>query len=101
MMNDELIKVKDLRKEFVNDEVVTKVLYGLDLEIKMGEFVAIMGPSGSGKSTLMHILGFLDRPSSGLYSFKGQDSSQFKSALFFSRFFYCPKLRFWTTLSCL
>jgi putative ABC transport system ATP-binding protein len=101
-MDKELIKVKDLKKEFVNDEVVTKVLYGIDLEIKMGEFVAIMGPSGSGKSTLMHILGFLDRPSSGLYSFKGQNSSEFNDdqlaqirnkevGFVFQSFFLLPK----------
>ena len=55
-----MIEIKDLHKEFVNDEVVTKVLHGVDLKIDKGESIAIMGPSGSGKSTLMHILGFLD-----------------------------------------
>ena len=59
-----LIQIKDLKKEYVNEEVATKVLHGIDLEINSGEILAIMGPSGSGKSTLMHILGFLDRPSS-------------------------------------
>lgn len=70
-----LIKVENLKKDYVNDEVVTKVLYGLSFEIKDGEFVAIMGPSGSGKSTLMHILGFLDTPTEGSYKFKGQEVS--------------------------
>ncbi|MDP2586597.1 MAG: ABC transporter ATP-binding protein [Candidatus Komeilibacteria bacterium] len=73
----ELIKVVDLKKEYVNDEVVTPVLDGLSFEIKQGEFVAIMGPSGSGKSTLMHILGFLDRPSAGVYTFKGEPTVDF------------------------
>lgn len=70
-----LIKVVDLKKDYVNDEVVTKVLYGLNFTIDPGEFVAIMGPSGSGKSTLMHILGFLDTLTSGQYFFKDRDVS--------------------------
>lgn len=72
-----LIKVKQLKKDYVNEDVATPVLRGIDFEIKQGEFVAIMGPSGSGKSTLMHILGFLDRPTSGSYQFEGQDTSDF------------------------
>jgi len=55
-MAKQLIKIENLKKDYVNDEIVTNVLYGLDFEINQGEFVAIMGPSGSGKSTLMHIL---------------------------------------------
>ena len=74
-MKKPLIEVKDLKKRFVNDEVVTKVLHGLNFEIKKGEFMAIMGPSGSGKSTLMHILGFLDKLTEGKYLFDGQDVS--------------------------
>lgn len=76
-MRGELIQVKNLIKEYINDEVITPVLQGLSFEIKSGEFVAIMGPSGSGKSTLMHILGFLDRPSSGEYLFKSQATAEF------------------------
>ncbi len=74
-MSDKIIKVKDLKKDYINEEIVTKVLYGLNFEIKAGEFLAIMGPSGSGKSTLMHILGFLDTPTSGQYIFKDRDVS--------------------------
>jgi len=71
-----LIKVKDLKKEFTNGEIVTKVLHGISFEIKKGDFISIMGPSGSGKSTLMHILGFLDKSSSGTYFFEDEDVSK-------------------------
>jgi len=71
-----LIQVKDLKKQFVNEEVVTKILHGLTFDIEKGEFVSIMGPSGSGKSTLMHILGFLDKLSTGKFYFEGQDVSK-------------------------
>jgi putative ABC transport system ATP-binding protein len=70
-----LIDVEDLKKDYVNDEVVTSVLYGVTFKIEAGEFVAIMGPSGSGKSTLMHILGFLDTLTTGKFLFKGRDAS--------------------------
>lgn len=67
-----MIEVKDLRKEYCDGDVKTIALDGISFNIKQGEFVAIMGPSGSGKSTLMHIMGFLDRPSSGTFKFEGQ-----------------------------
>ncbi len=72
-----LIKVQNLKKDYVNEGVVTSVLHGVTFEIAQGEFVAIMGPSGSGKSTLMHILSFLDRPTSGLYEFEGKNTKNF------------------------
>lgn len=71
-----LIRVKNLKKEFPNEEICTKVLHGLSFRIEKGEFVSIMGPSGSGKSTLMHILGFLDKASDGEYFFEDENVSQ-------------------------
>ncbi|HVM90391.1 MAG TPA: ABC transporter ATP-binding protein [Verrucomicrobiae bacterium] len=72
-----LIQVENLKKDYVNEEIVTHVLHGISFEVPKGQFVAIMGPSGSGKSTLMHILGFLDVPTSGRYLFEGLDVSTF------------------------
>ncbi len=73
---ENIIEISNLKKTYYGDEVATSVLHGVSLNIKKGEFVAIMGPSGSGKSTLMHILGFLDTPTSGQYIFEGMDVSK-------------------------
>lgn len=70
-----LIQLKDITKIYQNHFIKTKALDGINLEIKKGEFLAIMGPSGSGKSTLLHIMGLLDRPTSGQYFFEGKDVS--------------------------
>ena len=66
-----MLEAHNLKKVYPGT-VPTIALDGVSFNIKEGEFVAIMGPSGSGKSTLMHIMGFLDRPSSGTYKFKGK-----------------------------
>jgi putative ABC transport system ATP-binding protein len=66
-----LIEVKGLHTSYFNG-VETSVLRNIDVSIETGEFVAIMGPSGSGKSTLMHILGFLDTPTRGSYTFRSR-----------------------------
>jgi len=72
-----VIEVKDLEKVYKSDSVETPVLHGVSFNIEPGEFVAIMGPSGSGKSTLMHIMGFLDRPTGGIYKFEGKSIDEF------------------------
>lgn len=66
-----MIEVRNLKKIYSGD-APTIALDGVSFDITEGEFVAIMGPSGSGKSTLMHIMGFLDRPTSGTYKFQGK-----------------------------
>ncbi len=70
-----LLQVENLTKIYSLGKTSVRALDGVSLEIEEGEYVALMGPSGSGKSTLMHILGCLDRPTSGIYRFNGQDTA--------------------------
>src|SRR4026208_986082 len=70
-----VISVRNLVKTYVVGEVEVRALRGVSLEVQRGEFLAVPGPSGSGKSTLMHILGCLDRPTTGRYVLDGQDVS--------------------------
>jgi putative ABC transport system ATP-binding protein len=72
-----MIECRDLAKIYKSGDNETVALRGINLHIKSGEYVAIMGASGSGKSTLMHILGALDIPTSGDYFFEGTDISDF------------------------
>jgi putative ABC transport system ATP-binding protein len=73
---DSVVAVKDLRRVYPLAEEPVIALAGIDFTIDPGEFVAVMGPSGSGKSTFMHIVGFLDRPTSGFYAFNGRDVTE-------------------------
>lgn len=73
-----MLKTVDLVKVFRTEEVETTALNKVNIEVKEGEFVAIMGPSGCGKSTLLNIIGLLDNPSGGDFFFLGQEVSKFK-----------------------
>ena len=71
-----VVEVRNLRRVYPLAEEPVIALAGVDLTIDPGDFVAVMGPSGSGKSTFMHIVGFLDRPTSGYYAFNGRDVTE-------------------------
>ncbi|MDE6264681.1 MAG: ABC transporter ATP-binding protein [Paramuribaculum sp.] len=73
-----MIKINDLKKVFRTSEIETSALNGVNIEVKDGEFVAIMGPSGCGKSTLLNIIGLLDNPTSGSYEIDGKEVSGLK-----------------------
>ncbi|HKI78838.1 MAG TPA: ABC transporter ATP-binding protein [Ignavibacteriaceae bacterium] len=75
-MGNNMIKTVNLKKMYTTDEVETTALNNANIEIREGEFVAIMGPSGCGKSTLLNILGLLDNPSEGEYHFLEHEVSK-------------------------
>jgi len=76
-MSNSIIRTKSLKKIYTTEEIETTALNSVNMEIKTGEFVAIMGPSGCGKSTLLNIMGLLDNPSVGEYWFLDKEVSGF------------------------
>ncbi len=76
-MADDVLLLKDVRKSFgVGTAVEIEVLHGLNLTLKAGEFVALIGPSGSGKSTVLNLVGLLDRPTSGRLALHGVETTE-------------------------
>ncbi|CAN5914552.1 ABC transporter ATP-binding protein [soil metagenome] len=75
-----MIRTANLQKKYTTDEVETQALHNVNLQIRQGEFAAIMGPSGCGKSTLLNIIGLLDNPSGGEFYFLDQEISKFSES---------------------
>ena len=73
-----MIQINDLTKVFRTEEIETYALRGVSIDVKEGEFVAVMGPSGCGKSTLLNIVGLLDNPTSGSYKFNNTEVANLK-----------------------
>jgi len=76
MESNAVISLRGITRDFQLGAQTVHVLQGIDLDIKQGEYVALMGPSGSGKSTLMNLLGCLDTPTAGSYTLAGRDVSR-------------------------
>ena len=73
-----VLQTNELKKYYGSGDTLVKALDGIDLSVEQGEFVSIVGTSGSGKSTLLHMLGGLDRPTSGTVKVEGRDISGLK-----------------------
>ena len=79
-MEDEVITLRNITRDFPLGTEIVKVLKGISLSVKRGQYVALMGPSGSGQSTLMNLLGCLDTPTSGEYILNGHDVSSLEDS---------------------
>jgi putative ABC transport system ATP-binding protein len=75
-----LLALSGITKAYRNGDIATPVLHGIDLAVRRGEYLALMGPSGSGKSTLMNLLGLLDRADTGRFALDGQDVTHLSTA---------------------
>ena len=75
-----IVDLRNITKRYGTGTAAVQALAGIDLQIRRGEMVALVGPSGSGKSTLMHVMGLLDRPSDGTYLLGGRDVSRLRGA---------------------
>jgi putative ABC transport system ATP-binding protein len=78
-MNGALIRLRNVHKRYQREQNVLDVLAGIDLDVKQGEFIALMGPSGSGKSTLLNLIGGIDRPSEGEVWVAGESLTKLSS----------------------
>jgi putative ABC transport system ATP-binding protein len=76
-----MIQTIELNRSYFTEEVETRAVQGVSLEIEKGEFVAVMGPSGCGKTSLLNLLGLIDQPSSGVYSLDGKEVSGLSEGL--------------------
>ena len=105
-----MLRLVDIRKSYVTGPVVTEVLRGVRLDVGKGDLVSIMGPSGCGKSTLMHIIGLLDRPTSGSFFLNGREIgamsdselSRLRNAsigFVFQSFHLLPRLTAWENIA--
>jgi len=77
---DDLLRLEGVAKSYGSGIVETEVLHGIDLDLRQGEFAALIGPSGSGKSTLLNLIGLLDQPSAGKLFIQGQDTALLNEA---------------------
>lgn len=76
-----MIELKNITKQFINGKLKTNALNGINLEINKGDFICITGDSGSGKTTLLHILGLIEKPTSGEILFNGKKVNEFSSRM--------------------
>jgi len=79
-MNDVLVSARDVTKDFETGALAVHALRGVTLEVRKGDFLALVGPSGSGKTTLLNLVGALDRPTSGTLLVLGRDLATLSKA---------------------